>query len=119
MEDEFLIIQDGDQAQDYGDIQDGAQAQDPEDIQDGDQAQDLQDGDQAQDLQDGDQAQVDYSQYLIDINDNLDSLNASIVDLRQDVAVCRDNGYRQYYFIGGLYVVFFIIIVIKFFKQFF
>jgi len=101
MEDEFLIIQDGDHAQVHEDIQDGDQAQVHEDIQD------------------GDQAQIDYSQYLIDINDNLDTLNASIVDLQQDVSVCRDNGYRQYYFIGGLYVVFFIIIAIKFFKQFF
>ena len=101
MENDFLIIQDGDQAQESENIQDGDQAQESENIQD------------------GEQAQIDYSQYLIDINDNLDTLNGSIVDLQHDVAICRDNGYRQYYFIGGLYVVFFIIIAIKFFKQFF
>lgn len=116
MEDDvLLVLQDGDHSQVQEDFLEGDQAQDYEDLQDGDQAHDH------EDLQDGYQAQadIDYSQYLIDINDNLDTLNSSLVDLQQDVAICRDNGYRQYYFIGGLYVVFFIIIAIKFFKQFF
>ena len=113
MED-YIFIQDGDQAQVSESIQDGDQAQESESIQDGDQAQ------ESESIQDGDQAQViDYSTYLEDLNDKFDILNTSIVDIQEDVSICRDNGYRQYYFIGGLYVVFFIIIAIKFFKQFF
>lgn len=61
----------------------------------------------------------DYSEYLVEINDNLIMLTETQVDYTEQLQLISDNCFRLYYFIGGLYVVFFVILAIKFFKQFF
>ena len=61
---------------------------------------------------------IDYSTYLEDIIANQESIIAnqeSIIFYEQEI---KDNSYRLYYFIGGLYVAFAIVIMIKFFKTF-
>ena len=60
---------------------------------------------------------IDYSDLLESIDSRLATLES--IDYSEDIKNCSDNAFRLYYFIGGLYVVFFIIIAIKFFKQFF
>lgn len=74
-----------------------------------------------EDNQDGNQAQqtIDYSSYLDDIQFTLDGMQSELIDIKSDTLQCQENLYRLYYFIGGLYVVFFIVLAIKFFKQFF
>lgn len=47
------------------------------------------------------------------------TLEALIQDNNETLHSINENMFRLYYFVGGLYVVFMIIIVIKFFKQFF
>lgn len=54
---------------------------------------------------------VDYSSYLDDIIANQET----IIQLDTEI---QNNGYRLYYFVGGLYVAFAIVIMIKFFKTF-
>lgn len=61
---------------------------------------------------------IDYSFYLEEIIDNQNTIitnQESLIFLNNEI---RDNSYRLYYFIGGLYVAFAIIIMIKFFKTF-
>lgn len=61
---------------------------------------------------------IDYSSYLADIIANQEiiiSNQESLIVYNQEI---RDNSYRLYYFIGGLYVAFAIVIMIKFFKTF-
>ena len=74
-----------------------------------------------EDNQNGNQAQqmIDYSSYLDDIQFSLDGMQSELIDIKSDTLQCQENLYRLYYFIGGLYVVFFIVLAIKFFKQFF
>lgn len=62
---------------------------------------------------------VDYSGYFESIDSHLERLilNQEVIDSKlQNVS---DNCFRLYYFIGGLYVVLFIVLAIKFFKQLF
>ena len=66
----------------------------------------------------GDNAQLqltgdstDYSEYYATIISNQELELAYLSDI-------RDNSFRLYYFLGGLYVAFAIIIGIKFFKTF-
>ena len=53
--------------------------------------------------------------YEVDLT-NIESLLEAQNDMIQQN---MENTYRLYYFFGGLYVVFFIVLAIKFFKQFF
>ena len=67
---------------------------------------------------DGNDSFVDYSDYLESI-----ITNQEIIILNQETIISLDteiqnNGYRLYYFVGGLYVAFAIVIMIKFFKTF-
>lgn len=50
---------------------------------------------------------------------DLSSIEALIQENNDLLLQNTENTYRLYYFVGGLYVIFMIIIVIKFFKQFF
>lgn len=50
---------------------------------------------------------------------DLSSIEALIQENNDLLLQNTENTYRLYYFVGGLYVVFMIILVIKFFKQFF
>ena len=50
---------------------------------------------------------------------DLSSIESLIQENNDLLLQNTENTYRLYYFVGGLYVVFMIIIVIKFFKQFF
>lgn len=70
----------------------------------------------------------DFNDSIINSNDlsisnidnyDLSTLESLIQDNNDTLHSINDNMYRLYYFVGGLYVVFMIIIVIKFFKQFF
>ena len=54
----------------------------------------------------------DYTAILENIDSNLSSLSVQVSDI-------RDNTYRLYYFIGGMYVAFAIVLAIKILKQFF
>lgn len=64
------------------------------------------------------------SSVLQSVNDNFDYsqyYESIIANQEQELVYLseiRDNSYRLYYFIGGLYVAFAIIIGIKFFKTF-
>ena len=64
------------------------------------------------------------SSLLQSVNDNFDYsqyYESIIANQEQELVYLseiRDNSYRLYYFIGGLYVAFAIIIGIKFFKTF-
>ena len=69
-------------------------------------------------LQSSGDSDVDYSTYLEDIIANQEiiiSNQESIIALDTEI---QNNGYRLYYFVGGLYVAFAIVIMIKFFKTF-
>lgn len=61
---------------------------------------------------------IDYSLYFEDIIDRLETIETSQVTCEQ-VQVIQDNTYRLYYFIGGLYVAFAIVLAIRFLKIFF
>lgn len=70
----------------------------------------------------------DYNDSFINSNDlsisnidnyDLTTLESLIQENNDTLHSINDNMFRLYYFVGGLYVVFMIIIVIKFFKQFF
>lgn len=50
---------------------------------------------------------------------DLTTIEALVQDNNETLHSINDNMLRLYYFVGGLYVIFMIIIVIKFFKQFF
>ena len=61
---------------------------------------------------------IDYSVYLEDIISNQETIitnQETLITLNTEI---KNNGYRLYYFVGGLYVAFAIIIMIKFFKTF-
>lgn len=61
---------------------------------------------------------IDYTDYLESIIANQESIIANQESLLVYNLDIRDNSYRLYYFIGGLYVAFAIVIMIKFFKTF-
>lgn len=61
---------------------------------------------------------IDYSLYFEDIIDRLETIETNQVTCEQ-VQVIQDNTYRLYYFIGGLYVAFAIVLAIRFLKIFF
>lgn len=79
--------------------------------------------------EDQEENQEEDPQENIEENENEDPAVSYEVDLSSIEALIQENNdlllqntentYRLYYFVGGLYVVFMIIIVIKFFKQFF
>lgn len=61
---------------------------------------------------------VDYSDILNSINFNLETIvSQNDIELRY-IGEIKDNSYRLYYFIGGLYVAFAVVLMIKFFKTF-
>lgn len=65
-----------------------------------------------------DSNELDYSTYLDDILFNQEIIitnQETIISLDQEIV---NNGHRLYYFVGGLYVAFAIIIMVKFFKTF-
>lgn len=62
-------------------------------------------------LQSSGDTNVDYTSYLEEIIVNQET----IIQLNTEI---QNNGYRLYYFVGGLYVAFAIVIMIKFFKTF-
>lgn len=62
---------------------------------------------------------IDYTYLLESIDEHLENLEASQVELSQQLQEVRDNTYRLYYFIGGLYVAFAIVLAIRFLKIFF
>lgn len=69
-------------------------------------------------LQSSSDSDIDYSSYLDDIIANQKVIIAnqeSIIALDTEI---QNNSYRLYYFVGGLYVAFAIVIMIKFFKTF-
>lgn len=69
-------------------------------------------------LQSSGDSDIDYTSYLEDIIANQEviiSNQESIIALDTEI---QNNGYRLYYFVGGLYVAFAIVIMIKFFKTF-
>ena len=77
-----------------------------------------------QDNSEESEVEPEVNQEVIDYTDLLESIDSRLatlesIDYSEQIQACSDNGYRLYYFIGGLYVVFFIILAIKFFKQFF
>ena len=83
-----------------------------------------------EDLQeDPEEVQEEDSEENLEENENEDPAVTYEVDLSSIEALIQENNdlllqntentYRLYYFVGGLYVVFMIILVIKFFKQFF
>lgn len=62
--------------------------------------------------------ELDYTTYLEDLLSNQEIIitnQESIISLDQEIV---NNGHRLYYFVGGLYVAFAIIIMVKFFKTF-
>lgn len=62
--------------------------------------------------------ELDYTIYLDDIISNQETIitnQETLIALNTEI---QNNGYRLYYFVGGLYVAFAIIIMIKFFKTF-
>lgn len=61
---------------------------------------------------------TDYTTYLESIIANQESIIANQESLLVYESEIRDNSFRLYYFIGGLYVAFAIVIMIKFFKTF-
>lgn len=60
----------------------------------------------------------DYTTYLEDIIANQETIIANQEFLLVYEQNISDNSFRLYYFIGGLYVAFAIVIMIKFFKTF-
>ena len=62
---------------------------------------------------------TDYSIYLEDIISNQETIISQYEYLSLQVQDISDNSFRLYYFIGGLYVAFAIVLAIKFFKMFF
>ena len=61
----------------------------------------------------------DYVSYLEDIISNQETIISQYESLSLQVQDISDNSFRLYYFIGGLYVAFAIVLAIKFFKMFF
>ena len=61
---------------------------------------------------------IDYSVYLEDIISNQETIIANQETLIAINTEIQNNGYRLYYFVGGLYVAFAIVVMIKFFKTF-
>lgn len=61
---------------------------------------------------------TDYTTYLEDIISNQETIISNQESLLIYESEIRDNSFRLYYFIGGLYVAFAIVIMIKFFKTF-
>ena len=61
---------------------------------------------------------IDYSVYLEDIVSNQETIIANQETLIAINTEIQNNGYRLYYFVGGLYVAFAIVVMIKFFKTF-
>ena len=61
---------------------------------------------------------IDYSVYLEDIISNQEAIIANQETLIAINTEIQNNGYRLYYFVGGLYVAFAIVVMIKFFKTF-
>lgn len=62
---------------------------------------------------------IDYTEFLESINTTLENIEANQVVIIEDLQVIRDNSYRLYYFIGGLYIAFAIYLAIRFLKIFF
>lgn len=62
---------------------------------------------------------IDYSELLESINTTLENIEANQLVIIEDLEVIRDNSYRLYYFIGGLYIAFAIYLAIRFLKIFF
>ena len=65
-----------------------------------------------------DSSDTDYTIYLEDIISNQETIIANQEQIIVINTEINNNGYRLYYFVGGLYVAFAIIIMIKFFKTF-
>lgn len=61
---------------------------------------------------------TDYTSYLETIIANQETIISNQESLLVYESEIRDNSFRLYYFIGGLYVAFAIVIMIKFFKTF-
>lgn len=66
-----------------------------------------------------DENSIDYTYLLESIDEHLENIEASQVALSEQLQEVRDNTYRLYYFIGGLYVAFAIVLAIRFLKIFF
>ena len=66
-----------------------------------------------------DENSIDYTYLLESIDEHLENIEASQVELSEQLQEVRDNTYRLYYFIGGLYVAFAIVLAIRFLKIFF
>ena len=66
-----------------------------------------------------DSSDCDYSIYLEDIISNQETIISQYDSFSLQLQDITDNSFRLYYFIGGLYVAFAIVLAIKFFKMFF
>ena len=62
---------------------------------------------------------VDYTELLNSINTHLENIEYSQVVMGNDLYQIQQNTYRLYYFIGGIYVAFAIVLAIRFLKIFF
>lgn len=62
---------------------------------------------------------VDYTELLNSINTHLENIEYSQVVQGNDLYQIQQNTYRLYYFIGGIYVAFAIVLAIRFLKIFF
>lgn len=50
---------------------------------------------------------------------DLTTLESLVLANNEELHSINENMFRLYYFVGGLYVIFMIVIVVKFFRQFF
>ena len=64
-------------------------------------------------------SESDYVSYLEDIISNQETIISQYDSISLQLQDISDNSFRLYYFIGGLYVAFAIVLAIKFFKMFF
>lgn len=62
---------------------------------------------------------IDYTELLNSINTHLENIEYSQVVMGNDLYEIQQNTYRLYYFIGGIYVAFAIVLAIRFLKIFF
>ena len=62
---------------------------------------------------------IDYTSYFEDITEHLETIETNQVVISEQLQVISDNSNRLYYFVGGLYVAFAIVLAIRFLKIFF